>query len=298
MGVDNALALTDVARGAVFGTKREEAGAFTFAQTLAQWHRLGADPQTGGSAVQSRSYGFLGGLGFGNSSAMVGAFAGYLNDRQQIDALGARSKTDGFVAGINGRWATDGVGVAASILYDGGDARTDRVLPGGASSTGRYSLHSWVGDLSVSYTLPLGKDWEARPKLGLTYVRSIRDGASETGASPFALIIARDRHVAAFGDAGLAFSRSESSQASFRPFISMGVRYQLQGMRADALAGYAGGGLGLTAFGPTRARLVGTISSGVAYRLDQRMDLFASASSQVHADDHQEALSAGVRLRF
>ena len=298
MGVANALALTDVARGAAFGTEREEAGLFTFAQTLAQWHRLGADAQTGGSAVQSRSYGFLGGLGFGNSSAMVGAFAGYLNDRQQIGALDARSKTDGFVAGINGRWTADGVGVAASILYDGGEARTDRVLPGAASAAGRYALHSWAGDLSISYALPLGAGWEAQPRLGLTYVRTIRNGASETGASPFALTVARDRHVAAFGDAALAFGRSESSQASFRPFISMGARYQLQGMRTGALAGYAGGDLDLTAFGPTRARLVGTISSGGAYRLDQRVDLFASASSEVGADDHREALSAGIRLRF
>ncbi|MGK6317933.1 autotransporter outer membrane beta-barrel domain-containing protein [Sphingomonas sp. DT-204] len=298
MGVDNALALADVARGAAFGTVREDAGVFTFAQTLTQWHRLGADPQTGSSAVRSRSYGFLGGLGFGNSSAMVGAFVGYLNDRQQIDALGAHNKTDGFMAGINGRWSSDGVGIAASILYDGGDARTDRMLPGTASAAGRYTLHSWVGDLSVSYAVPLANDWEARPKLGLTYVRTIRDGTSETATSPFALTVARDRHVAAFGDAALSFGRSESSRAAFRPFVSMGARYQLRGMRTDALAGYAGGGLGLIASGPTRARLVGTIAGGVAYRLDQRLDLFASASSQVGGDDHQEALSAGIRLRF
>jgi hypothetical protein len=69
-------------------------------------------------------------------------------------------------------------------------------------------------------------------------------------------------------------------------------------MRTDALAGYAGGGLGLTAFGPSRARLTGTAAGGFAYRLDHGLDLFASAASQVGTDDHQETISAGIRLQF
>jgi hypothetical protein len=299
MGVDNTLTLTDAARGPAFATARDEAGVLTFAQSLAQWHRLGADAQTGSSAVSSRSYGFLAGLGFGSKTAMVGAFAGYLNDRQQIGALDARSKTDGFVAGVHGRWtAPGGLGVAASILYDGGDARTDRALPGASSAAGRYALHSWAGDLSVSYAVPVGSDWAVRPKLGLTYVQTTRGRVKETGSSPFALTVARDRHVAGFGDAALSFGRSDVSQAPLRPFVSIGARYQLRGMRTDALAGYAGGDLGLTAFGPSRARLIGTAASGFAYRLNQQLDLFASASSQVGTDDHQETLSAGIRLQF
>ena len=299
MGVDNALTLTEAARGGAFATGRDEAGVFTFARTLAQWHRLGADAPTGSSAVSSRSYGFLAGLGFGSKTAMVGAFAGYLNDRQQIGALDARSKTDGFVAGVHGRWtAPGGLGVAASILYDGGDARTDRASPGASSAAGRYALHSWAGDLSVSYAVPVGSDWAVRPKLGLTYVQTTRGRVKETGSSPFALIVAHDRHVAGFGDAALSFGRSDVSQAPLRPFVSIGARYQLRGTRTDALAGYAGGDLGLTAFGPSRARLTGTAASGFAYRLNQQLDLFASASSQVGTDDHQETLSAGIRLQF
>lgn len=299
MGVDNALALANVARGPAFGAGRKEAGFFTFGQTLAQWRRFGADAQTGSSATTGRSYGFLGGVGFGSQTAMVGAFAGYLNDRQQIGALGARSQTDGFVAGVHGRWAAPGgLGIAASILYDGGDARTNRALPGASSAAGQYALHSWAGDLSVSYAVPVGKDWAVKPKLGLTYIRTIRDGATEAGGSSFALNVARDRHVAGFGDAALSFGRHDASQAPFRPFVSIGARYQLRGMRTDALAGYAGGSLGLTAFGPSRARLTGTAASGFAYSLDHGLDLFATASSQVGTDDHQETLSAGIRLQF
>ncbi len=68
--------------------------------------------------------------------------------------------------------------------------------------------------------------------------------------------------------------------------------------RATALAGYAGNDLGLVAVGAGRTELVGTAAGGVAYRLPSGLDLFASASAQTGRDDHQETISAGVRLRF
>ena len=299
IGVDNALALTGVARGAAFGTAGDDTHAFTFAQTLGGWHRLGGDPAAGTAMAQSRSYGFLGGVGVGNARWSLGGFAGYLNDRQQIDARGARTKLDGVVAGVHGRYLTPGgFGVTASVLYDGGTARTDRALPGTASANGRYDLHSWVGDVSVSYDLDIATDWTLRPRAGVTYVRTTRDGVAETGGSPFALTVARDRHVAGFADAGLAFARPETSTNPFRPFVSLGARYQIEGTRTDAVAGYAGGGLGLGALGAQRARLVGTAAAGIAYRLPSGLDLFTSVGSQTGRDDHQESLTAGLRLRF
>jgi hypothetical protein len=151
IGVDNALALSATARGPGFATGGDELHPYTFAQMLGGWHRLGADAETGTASARSQSYGFLGGIGIGDATWSVGGFAGYLNDRQQIDALAARTKLDGFVAGIHGRYLTPGgFGVTASVLYDGGEAHTARVLPGATSANARYDLHSWVGDLSVS----------------------------------------------------------------------------------------------------------------------------------------------------
>ncbi len=299
IGVDNALALTGVARGAAFGTAGDDTHAFTFAQTLGGWHRLGGDPAAGTAMAQGRSYGFLGGIGVGNASWSIGGFAGYLNDRQQIDALGARTRLDGVVAGVHGRYLTPGgFGVTASVLYDGGTARTDRALPGTTSANGRYDLHSWVGDVSVSYDLDIASDWTLRPRAGVTYVRTTRDGVAETGGSPFALTVARDRHVAGFADAGLSFARPEISTNPFRPFVSLGARYQIEGQRTEAVAGYAGGGLGLEALGAQRARLVGTAAAGIGYRLPSGLDLFTAVGSQTGRDDHQESLTAGLRLRF
>jgi hypothetical protein len=299
IGIDNALALSATARGPGFATGGDDVHPYTFAQMLGGWHRLGADAAAGTAATRSQSYGFLGGIGIGDATWSVGGFAGYLNDRQQIDAVAARTKLDGFVAGIHGRYLTpSGLGVTASILYDGGEAHTARVLPGAAAATGRYDLHSWVSDLSVSYGLGLSSEWTLRPRAGLTLVRTTRDGVSEAGGSAFALTVARDRHVAGFADAGLSFARSDSSAAPLRPFVSLGLRYQIKGSRTDAVAGYAGGGLGLTALGAARADLVGTAAAGLAYRLSTGLDLFSSVASQTGRDDHQESMTTGVRLRF
>ncbi len=229
----------------------------------------------------------------------MGAFAGYLNGRQQIDALGARTRADGAVAGVQGRYtAPRGWGFGASLLYDGGEARTDRALPGTAGATARYDLHSWVSDLSAHYAIDVASGWTLQPRLGVTYVRTTRAGVAEGGNSPFALRVARDRHVAGFADAGVSFGRSDASDAAFRPFVSLGARYQIEGRQAVALAGYAGGGLGLAGVGAARAALVGTAAGGVAYRLANGLDLFTTASAQTGRDDHQETITTGVRLRF
>ena len=298
MGVDQTLSLTDVARGPGFATTdREDVGLFTFAQGIAQWHTLGADRDAGTAKARSSGYGFLGGVGIGNRDWSVGAFAGYLDSRQRITALGAATSTDGVVAGVHGRYAAGNIRIGASILYDGGDARTTRALPGASSTTGRYGLHSWATDLSVGYALAMANDWTLTPKVGVTYLRTTRDRVSEAGG-PFALTVARDRHVTGFADAGVTFARSEASDAAFRPYVGFGARTRIEGKRADAVAGYAGAPLTLTALGAPRARVTGTASAGVAYRLPSGVELFSTVEAQTGQDDHRESIATGVRLRF
>lgn len=296
-GVDNALTLASAARGPAFATAREEAGPFTFGQIVGQWHSLGADTDEGTAAARTRGYGFLGGVGYGNADFSVGVFGGYLDSRQTIGALAAQTENDGFVGGVHARYAANGLGLTASLLYDGGEATTTRALPGASRATGRYDLHSWAADLSVSYAIDMDAEWSLRPRAGVTYLRTTRDDVSEDGGA-FALQVARDRHVAGFIDGGLTVARSDASTAAFRPFVGLGVRYQIEGRRSDAVAGYAGGPLSLTAYGASRARAVGTVSAGLTYRLTSGLDLFSTASAQTGRDDHQEAITTGVRLRF
>ncbi|MDZ7282982.1 autotransporter outer membrane beta-barrel domain-containing protein [Sphingomonas sanguinis] len=299
IGVDNALGLVQAARGPAFATTREDAGLFTFGQTLGQWHTLGADMAQGTSAAQTRGYGFLGGVGYGDRRWMIGAFGGWLDTRQSIAPLAASTKADGVVAGVHGRYSMpNGFGFGASIVYDGAQARTTRALPGTASAFGRYDLHSWTSDLSVHYAAELAEGWSLTPRAGLTYLRTRRAGVGETGGSPFALTVARRDLVAGFADTGVTFDRSDASDAPFRPFVTVGARYQIEGTRAVALGGYAGGGQGLVALGAARAPLVGTATGGVAYRFASGVDLYATGSAQTGRDDHQETIAAGLRLRF
>ncbi|MBG6121015.1 uncharacterized protein with beta-barrel porin domain [Sphingobium sp. JAI105] len=298
LGVDQALTLADAARGPGFAfTDSDDVHAFTFGQVLGQWHRLAGDSDAGTSSARTRGYGLLGGVGIGNRDWAVGAFAGYLDSHQWIDALGASTKTDGFVAGVHGRYAAGGLRLTASVLYDGGDAQTDRALPNGSSASGRYGLHSWVGDLSVGYAFPTMGDWAVTPKVGVTYVRTVRDRVSETG-SVFALDVARDRHVSGFADAGFRFARADASDAAFRPFVGLGLRAQIKGRTTEAIGGYAGGPLTLLATGAQRAAVVGTASAGLSYRLTSGVEFFTTIDAQSGEDDHRESASAGVRIRF
>lgn len=298
LGVDQALTLADAARGPGFAfTDSDDVHAFTFGQVLGQWHRMAGDREAGTSSARTRGYGLLGGIGVGNRDWAVGGFIGYLDSRQRIDALGASTKTDGFVAGVHGRYAAGGLRLSASVLYDGGDAQTDRALPGGSSASGRYGLHSWVGDLSVGYAIPTMDDLAVTSKVGVTYVRTVRDRVSETG-SIFALDVARDRHVAGFADAGFRFARADTSDAAFRPYVGLGLRAQIEGRTPEAIGGYASGPLTLLATGAQRAAVVGTASAGLSYRLANGVEFFTAVDAQSGEDDHRESASAGVRVRF
>ena len=96
----------------------------------------------------------------------------------------------------------------------------------------------------------------------------------------------------------MTLARSDASPAPFRPYVSLGVRYQVEGRRTDAVGAYAGGPLNLVAFGAQRARAVGTAAAGMSYRLAGGLDLFSTVAAQTGRDDHQESISTGVRLRF
>lgn len=297
IGIDNALLLTDAVRGPSFAAAGSDVHVYTVAASLGQWHRLGDDQRAGTSAARTQGYGFLGGFGFGDASWSVAAFGGYIDNRQSIDALGVRTKAKGALAGLQGRLRSPGgFALNAAIIYDGSHADTKRSLPVGSAS-GRYDLHGWVGDVTARYAIDLPGDWAVTQQVGVTYVRTIRDGLIEAGG-PFALTVARNRHVAGFGDGAISFGRSDESPAPFRPFVSLGARYQLQGMSTEALAGYAGGSANLDALGAQRARVVGTAAASISYRLPSGLDLFVTANSQAGRDDSRESVSVGARLRF
>ncbi|MBY9064617.1 autotransporter domain-containing protein [Sphingomonas yunnanensis] len=299
IGTDDALLLIQAARGAALAPYGEDAGLFTFGQALGQWHRLRGYAPAGSANAVGQTFGTIGGLGFADHGWVVGAFGGNLTNRQHVVGRGAQTRVESLITGIHGRFASEqGFGFSAALMFDGGRARTHRWLPDERQVWSRYKLNSVTSDLSAYYAADMGHDWTLTPRLGLTYVRTIRGALSEDGGSVFALDVARERHVAGFADGGLSFARSERSSEAWRPYVTLGARYQLQGQRVRAVGGLDEGDLDLIGVGASRARLVGTAHAGVGYRPSDAIEIFAGAAAQTGRDDHQESITAGVRARL
>lgn len=299
ISIENGLTLADAARGQAFAPVRETPGLFSFASALGGTRTLEGDPTGGVARTTTNGYGFLAGIGFGDTRWSVGAFGGYMNSRQTLADLGARTNADGVVAGVHGRVRYRGVGLKATIAYDGARADTRRVLSVG-SADGRYDLRGWTADASIDTQLRLSGGWSLRPAIGATAIRTTREAAVEQGESPFALTVAKRRDTAVFVDGGITFAGAAQAGAagSIRPYLTLGARYQIRGRVPYAAAGLAGGDIGLLGEGATRASLLATAKLGADVVLSPRLALFAVVSGESGDADHRAAARGGVRLAF
>lgn len=299
ISIENGLTLADAARGQAFAPVGDTPGLFSFATALGGTRALAGDPTGGVARTTTNGYGFLAGIGFGDTAWSVGAFGGYLNSHQTLANLGARTTADGVVAGVHGRAQVRGIGFKATVAYDGAQATTRRVLPLG-SATGRYDLRGWTADASIDARVALRGGWSLRPAIGATAIRTTRDATTEEGGSPFALTVAKRRGTAVFVDGGVTFAGTAAASAavSIRPYLTLGARYQLRGRVPYAVAGLAGGGLGLVGESATRAPLLATAKLGADVVLSPRLALFAVLSGESGDADHRAAARGGVRLAF
>ncbi|MDF0490979.1 autotransporter outer membrane beta-barrel domain-containing protein [Sphingomonas sp. H39-1-10] len=294
--IENGLQLADVGRSSAFGTQRETRGAFMFGSTLGNFRTLDSNAQ-GTSRAQINSYGFLGGLGWGSSDWSVGGFVGYLNGRQTLATLGARTTVDGVVAGVHARWTGAGIGARATLAFDGGNATTRRALPGG-TAVGQYDRRGWTADFNLDYALRLTGNWRVRPSIGATAIRTEHDRVVETGSSAFALDVARSHDHAVFVDGAMEFSGGARDGAIVRPHLSVGVRYQVDGRTPYALAAFGGGGYGLLAAGAQRAPVLATATLGADVSVSSRMVLFGALNGESGDADHRASGHLGLRLQF
>ncbi|WHO38868.1 autotransporter outer membrane beta-barrel domain-containing protein [Sphingobium sp. AP49] len=298
MGVENGLAIANAARSIARLSADEAPRAFSIGQYLGGLGRIAADDQAGLSASRSRSYGLLGGLGIGTDRWSIAGFSGYLDSRQTLRQLGSQTDADGWLAGLAGSYALGALRFDATLAYHQLDADTDRLTPDGGKAHGRFRLKNWIGDLSLSYEAALGSDWAAQPDIGLTYVATTRTGLREDSSNVWALDVAKDKHDALFADGGVAFGRSRASDARLRPFVRLGVQYQLQGRSVEALAGFSGSEQGLLSLGARRGGLVGSVSGGAEMRVGSSLSLFANASQTYSEDDRRASANVGMKFIF
>jgi hypothetical protein len=293
--VEHGLALADAARSEAFAANRDTPGLFTFASALAGTGLL--ERSQGTSPAKTNSYGFLGGIGWAGDDWSIGGFVGYLDSRQNLRAIDVRTDADGVVAGIHGRWSSGEFGLKATIAYDGSNATTRRTLPGG-SATGDYGLHGWTADTSIDYAVPLSANWMARPSLGVTTMRLSRDRVVETGGNAFALDVAHRRDDAVFIDGAVALRGGMRADATIRPYVSVGVRYQAEGRTPYALAALGGGNYGLLGAGASRAPVLATGTLGSDIVLSSRLVMFGAVSGEAGNADRRASARAGLRLAF
>lgn len=296
--VGNGLTLAATGRGTDFAARRDTPGLFTFASVLGGTATLEADAASGTALARTNGYGFLGGIGFGGATWSLGAFGGYMNNHQTVASLSARTRANGAVAGVHGRFASGGFGIKATVAYDGGDASTRRSVPDG-SVYAEYRLHGWTADASIDYALPVTGTWTVRPSLGATAIRATRSAADEVGTSAFALSVARGTRTAVFVDGGLTFSGSALVPgARIMPYLSLGARYQMQGRTPVALAGFGGGDITLLAEGASRAPVLATATLGAEIALSPRLALFGAVTGESGDADHRASGRTGLRLAF
>lgn len=298
MGVENGLTIANATRSIARLSGDDAPRAFSIGQYLGGLGRIAADDGAGLSASRSRSYGLLGGLGIGTDRWSIAGFGGYLDSRQTLRQLGSQTDADGWFVGVAGSYATGALRFDATMAYHQLDADTDRLTPDGGKAHGRYRLKNWVGDLSFSYEAVLGSDWAAQPDIGLTYVATTRTGVREDNGTVWALDVAKDEHDALFADGGIAFGRSRASDASFRPFVRLGVQYQLKGRGVEALGGFAGSNLNLLSLGARRGGLVGSVSGGAEMRVSSTLSLFANAAQTYSEDDRRASANIGMKFAF
>jgi hypothetical protein len=295
IGTENGLAIASALRGTGVQVGRDDAGLFTFVEGLGAWRKLPGNGASGTSRANVSSSGVLGGIGFGSKSVSLGAFIGYLNSRQTIDALGARNKADGIALGISGHMSFGGFDGSATLAYDGSSADTTRSLPGTSNASTAYSLRSVTADVLIGYRIPIGKDWSAKPQLGFTSIWTKRGAATETGPSPFNLAVSAGREQASFVDGAVEFRREAGA---LRPWLRFGVRHQLNDDDRDATAVMSGASSSFTVQGVSRAQTLGTLGAGLAATVGKGVALYTSYEGEFGSDATGHRIRAGVRVAF
>ncbi|KHL25464.1 hypothetical protein PK98_01845 [Croceibacterium mercuriale] len=295
ISVEQGLELARLGRSGVLAAPSDDvAGPYTFASVLGRTGELGG--AAGVANARLDGHGVLGGIGWGNAGLSLGAFVGWSDNRQTLRSLGARTDADGVIAGVHARWRSlGGIGVTATIAYDGANATTTRTVLAD-DVTGGYDLRTWTGDIAVDYAVPLAGGWTLRPSVGATFIRTRQDGTAESGSSALALTVAERRQDWTFVDGTVDLRGGQG--AGLRPWLTAGIRYRVDGAGPRALAGLPGGALALAADGAARDAATGILALGADVMLARGVTLFGAANGEAGKDVSQGAAQAGLRVAF
>lgn len=295
MGIENGLAISAAVRSAAFAAASGEGGVFVFGEGFGQWRGMSRDFASGISGTDLESYGALGGIGFGNGQFSVTGFAGHVEARQDFTGIAASGQSDGMFAGASVEAAISGVTAGVTAIYDWSEASTSRAVLSGPAASAAYDLNTLTVDGHLGFAFPVGGGWQVGPEAGLTYIEVERKGLTETGGGAFGLTVAGQSYDALFLGGDVVFSRSEGT---WRPYLAVGIRHQLDGDPIAASASLTGVAASYGIPGAERQRDYAHVGAGFAVQVAPSFDLFGRWNSEFANGQDAHGLSGGVRLSF
>ncbi|PLR23850.1 hypothetical protein SGCZBJ_14770 [Caulobacter zeae] len=295
LGTENGLTIIDAAR-AQSASAPETAGLFGFGQAMLNRRTLDGDAAEGVAGGKVDGAGVLAGVGYGARQAWAGGFVGYLDGRERLGGLDARTETRSFVAGVQGGLSFGDFALGGVLAHDSAEADTRRALPGGASARAEnYKLKTWSADLNLTYAAALNGDWLLAPSVGVSWIQAQRAAVSETGGGAFALSVNKERLSSLFVDAQVTLVGGQAADARLRPHASIGLRSLVDGDGVSSTANL--GGVQLRAAGVTRADTLATAGAGVSYQVKPNVSVSVRYAGEFGDGGRQSAL-LGVQWAF
>lgn len=295
LGVEHGLSVVRAGRG-ISNNAPGAKGTFTFAQGLGAWRTLQADEVEGTARATSQSGGVLSGVGWAGDIGSISAFAGYLDGRQTLAALDARTDLGGALLGVTGRVHSGSFSLAALASYGWGNADTRRSVPN-AAITSRYGMQVMTFDVSAGYAIAVGKQWAVLPTIGLSHISAHHDAVQEAGDAGLALAVQNARLNATFIDASVGLRGSSIGGSKISPWIDLGVRRQLNGERGNMIASFSGVQASLTSLGATREQMTATVAVGGNTRLTEQLSLSFSYFREF-GGGNGSTVNAGLHYSF
>lgn len=295
LGIENGLSIARALRAAPLTGRGENSGLFVFGQGYGSWRNFAGDAR-GVARADVDSYGYLGGLGYGNDTFGVSLFVGRSDSRQRIAALGARNDADGLFAGGRLHFALDGVTAGASIVFDRAEGNTSRNPAVGGAARSHYALHGTTADAWIGYGASIGGGWRVGPEVGVTSVSVTRGGIVESGGGAFGLGVAREHYDAVFLNGSLKLQGPQNGR--FRPWIAAGVRHRTSGDPIAATASLTGTTTSFKVGGVERDRTLPYASAGLAFDLGAKTSVYVNGDAEFSETNASQNLNAGIVFRF
>jgi fibronectin-binding autotransporter adhesin len=296
LALEDGLTIVDASRAqARFAP--DAPGLFGFGQAIDSRRTLDGDAALGVAKGKIDTTGGLAGVGYGVHSAWAGVFVGYLEGRQRIRDLDARTETDSFAIGVQGQVRIGAFQLGAMAAHDGADVDTRRAAPGGTTATGDYKLKSWIADVNLTYRARLNADWAVQPRLGASYVRATRDGFVERGGGAFALTVQGDRSSTWFVDGQVEVLGGQAAGARLHPFASLGFRSTADGGDTTASGVLAGLATPIRVGGLDRGGTLATAGGGAGYDLAPGLTVSATYAGEF-GDGGRQAVLVGLNWKF